>query len=89
MIECAEDIELLMNWENPQNKKQPVQTFLFSELLPEEQIIIELLRKEGQMHIDRIAREAQMPVNKISGLLLELEFKGSVRCMPGGVYMGF
>ena len=87
MIECTEDIELLMNWENSQNKKQPVQTFLFSELLPEEQIIIEFLRKEGQMHIDHIACELQMPVNKISGLLLELEFKGSVRCMPGGIYM--
>ena len=86
MIECGEDIELLMNWENQSNKKLPVQTFLFSELPPEEQFIIELLQKEGQMHIDHIAYKLQMPVNKISGLLLELEFKGSIRCMPGGIY---
>jgi len=86
-VESAEDIELLMNWENASSKKQPVQTLLFSGLSAEEQTIIELLQKEEQMHIDLIARELQIPVNKTSVLLLDLEFKGSIRCMPGGVYM--
>jgi len=87
MIERGEDIELLMNWENPSNKKIPVQTILFSELPPEEQIIIELLQKNGQTHIDDIAHALNMPVNKTSGLLLGLEFRGLLRCLPGGVYM--
>ena len=86
MVECAEDIELLMNWENAPNKKQPVQTRLFAELSPEEQTVIALLQKEEQAHIDFIARELQIPVNKISCLLLDLEFKGAVRCLPGGMY---
>ena len=87
MVESAEDIELLMNWENSPNKRQPVQTSLFAELSTEEQIVVELLQKEEQIHIDQIARKLQMPVNKISGLLLDLEFKGCVRCMPGGMYV--
>ncbi|MDR1729310.1 MAG: DNA-processing protein DprA [Prevotellaceae bacterium] len=87
MIECAEDIELLMNWENASNKKQPVQTRLFEDLSPGEQAVINLLQKDEQMHIDLIARELQLPVNKISVLLFDLEFKNAVRCLPGGVYV--
>jgi len=86
MVENAEDIELLMNWENPANKKQPVQTRLFEDLSPEEQTIISLLGKEEQMHIDLIARELQLPVNKISVLLFDLELKNAIRCLPGGIY---
>ncbi len=86
MVENAEDIELLMNWQSPPDKKQPVQTVLFSDLSDDEQVIIELLQKEEQMHIDYIASKLQVPVSKASGILLGLEFKGSIRCLPGGIY---
>ncbi len=86
MIESAEDIELLMNWENHTSKRQPVQTRLFEDLSLEEQAVIHFLQKEGQVHIDLIARELQLPVNKISVLLFDLEFKNAVRCLPGGMY---
>ncbi len=86
MVENAENIEMLMNWENPANKKQSVQTRLFEDLSPGEQSIIVLLQKEEQMHIDLIARELQLPVNKISVFLFDLEVKNMVRCLPGGIY---
>jgi len=86
MVDCATDIELLMNWEKKGNKREPVQTSLFLELSPNEQTIIESLQKEKQMHIDFIAHTLQTPVNITSAILLDMEFKGLIRCQPGGIY---
>jgi predicted Rossmann fold nucleotide-binding protein DprA/Smf involved in DNA uptake len=42
--------------------------------------------KESELTIDAICRSLEMPVNKLSSLLLQMEFKGMVKCYPGNLY---
>jgi DNA processing protein len=85
LVECADDIEYFLTWKS-EKSKTPVQRTLFSELDENEKLIYELLVKSGEMNIDAICRSAGIPVYKLSSLLLQMEFKGLLKCYPGNLY---
>lgn len=80
LIESSEDIEALMNWDTKQKIKQPK---LFTQFTEEEQVIATILNGNDSVAIDHICRESKMPINKVSALLLNMEFNGSVKSLPG------
>jgi DNA processing protein len=86
MIENIADLEYLMGWQKSKNEAGAVQKELFVEMTAEEKQLTELLSKESGVTIDQIAIHSNMQVSKVSALLLNLEFKGIVRCLPGKVY---
>lgn len=88
LIESAEDVLRLMNWEK---KDKPAtfstQTSLFIDLSAEEQEILSLLRQHPDgIQTNELAVLLTKPFSKISSLLLEMEFKNLVKCLPGNVY---
>ena len=85
LIESSDDIEYFLNWK-PEKSKPPLQQTLFSDLDDTEKIIYELLTKDGELSIDAICRSLEMPVYKLSSLLLQMEFKGLLKCYPGNIY---
>ncbi len=85
LAECSDDIEYFLNW-NPEKSKRPVQRTLFSEMDDTERLIYELLMQQGELTIDNICRSLDIPVYKLSSLLLQMEFKGMVKCYPGNLY---
>jgi DNA processing protein len=85
LVESAEDIEYFLDWK-PEKSKPPVQKTLFSEMDETEQKIFELIKKEGEITIDHICRTLNFPINKLSSQLLQMEFKGLIKCYPGNVY---
>jgi DNA processing protein len=85
LVESADDIEFFLNWKS-EKPKSPVQRTLFSDLEENEKMIYELLVKNGEMNIDTICRLLEIPVYKLSSLLLQMEFKGIVKCYPGNLY---
>ena len=85
LIESSDDIELFLNWK-PEKSKPPLQRTLFSELDETEKLIYELLMKQGELTIDSICRLVDIPVYKLSSLLLQMEFKGLLKCYPGNLY---
>jgi DNA processing protein len=85
LTECADDIEYFLNWK-PYKSKPPVQRTLFSDLDDNEKSIYELLMQQSELTIDTICRSIGIPVYKLSSLLLQMEFKGLVKCYPGNVY---
>ncbi|MDD4969128.1 MAG: DNA-processing protein DprA [Paludibacter sp.] len=88
LIESADDILRFMNWERLDSSSSPaVQTALFMDLSEEEQIIVSTLRQyqEG-IQFNELAILLEKPISKISSMLLEMEFKGLVKCLPGNVY---
>lgn len=85
LVESSEDIEYFLNWK-PEKEKPAIQRTLFSDLNDTERSIFELLMKEGELTIDSICRAIDIPVYKLSSLLLQMEFKGIVKCSPGNVY---
>jgi DNA processing protein len=86
LIESMADLEYIMGWQQSGKNASAVQKNLFIELSPEETQMVEFLRRENQMTIDQLAIYCNMQVSKTSGMLLNLEFKGIVKCLPGKVY---
>jgi DNA processing protein len=85
LIENLADLEYLMGWQK-NNHNEPVQKELFVELTVEEKNLLELIRSDSNATIDLLAVRSDMQVSRVSALLLNLEFKGIVRCLPGKVY---
>lgn len=85
LVENSNDLEYFLNW-TPEKSKPPVQRSLFSDLNETEKTIYELIIKEGEMTIDSICRTLGTPVHKLSARLLQMEFRGVLKCYPGNVY---
>lgn len=88
LITSAEDVVNAMNWTSMESMKQKgIQRQLFPDLSEEEQCIVGLLQKNPEgIQINTLVVEADIPINRMSALLFELEMKGVVRAMAGGVY---
>ena len=83
LMENINDLEYILGWQ--QEKKQAVQKQLFVELSEDEKRIMNVLKGE-ELSIDIISLKADIPMSKVSALLLNLEFSGLVKCMPGKIY---
>ena len=87
LINDASDFVQAMNWGRSEKKRgtAAVQRNLFSELTEEEARVVRILGR-GDLHINTLVVEADIPINRMSVLLFELEMKGVVKAMVGGVY---
>jgi DNA processing protein len=86
LIESAEDIAYLLRWDI-ENKTKAFQASLFDELPEEEQEIMDLLKTSDQMHLDKMAFTLKVKTSVLSARLLEMEFKGLIKSLPGKSYM--
>lgn len=86
LIEGVKDLEYIMGWDPPGKQKEAVQKQLFRELSQEETKLVNILKNLGDLPIDSICLEAEMPVSKVSPILLNLEFSGMIKTLPGKVY---
>jgi DNA processing protein len=85
LIETAEDVIAALNW-YPAKKSKHIQTLLFDELNSDEQNVMELLRQFETLQLNHLTLQLKLSVDKLLPLLLEMEFKGLLRCLPGNVY---
>jgi DNA processing protein len=85
LVNSAKDVITFMEW-LPRKKKAPVQAALFGDLLPDEQALVDIIKAKGKVDIDELCVQSRMPQGKAAGLLLNLEFNGVVRALPGKVY---
>lgn len=88
LIQNAADFVQAMGWADTLQPDKPaaVQRTLFPELTEEETCVVQILSRMGDLHINTLVVEADIPVNRMSALLFELEMKGVVKAMVGGVY---
>ncbi len=87
MIESLTDLEYIMRW-NAEEDSSHVgkQKKLIPDLNESEKKIATLLQDCGQCDIDFIAVHTGIPVNVVASTLLNLEFAGLVRSLPGKKY---
>jgi len=85
LAECSDDIESFLSWK-PEKSKPAIQRTLFSDLDDNEKLVFEMISKEGELSIDILCRSLGIPVYKLSSLLLQMEFKGLLKCSPGNLY---
>lgn len=90
LITSADDFLEAMGWETVSEQQKQlsegIQQELFPELSPDEQLIVEALRRHDELQINPLTVETGIPVGRLSSLLFTLEMKGVVRAMSGGMY---
>lgn len=88
MIRNGGDLFFQMGWKNNFNHRQrkEQQQSLFSTLSPNEQTIVDLLSKNHELTLEEIERQCDMSLPKIASVMVELELKNVVRCLPGKQY---
>lgn len=86
LVLSAHDFIQQMGWDMKENKNRQTQLPLFPELSDEEQLIISTLEKEGAMQINTLTVDCDIPIYKMNSILFELEMKGFVRALAGGMY---
>ena len=87
LITNADDIAYQLNWEKCSDKRSGLQTELFEPLQPLEQEIVHILQNHPTIHIDKLILLAKAPPGEIATYLLQLEFKGLIKSLPGKRYM--
>ena len=87
LITSAEDLVKAMGWESSPKTEKTVQRELFPDLSEEEERIVKRLGKMSEgLQINTLVIDTNIPVNRMSALLFELEMKGVIRALAGGVY---
>lgn len=85
LISSIDDLAQQMKWTGKKQKSSGIQKALFQKLSAKEQIIVNLL-KEHSKAIDRLKAESNLKPSEIAEVLLNLEFYGLVRPLPGKMY---
>lgn len=90
LVESAADLQYHLGWEDQPDGTttgQGVQVSMFPELSDDERKIVELLRTKDTMEVDLLAHETDLEPSTLAALLLQLEFKGLIRTLPGKRYL--
>jgi DNA processing protein len=86
LITSVKDLEYIMGWD-PGSKPEKKNQQTFDSFDPNEQNILRTLSEnKGQLMIDELSWKTNLPVGKLATLLLNLEFQGVVKALPGKVY---
>ncbi len=85
LCETGNDIAYLMGWDDKPVKKK-TQPELFIDLTADEKTILNLIKEAGEIAIDEIVLKSGLSTSKVAAALLNLEFEGVVRSLPGKIY---
>ncbi len=90
LITSAEDFVKQMCWDEDialqKAREQGIERSLFPELNEDETKIVNALRKNNDQQINFLAINSGIAFNKINAFLFELELKGVIKSLPGGIY---
>ncbi|MBI2968616.1 MAG: DNA-protecting protein DprA [Bacteroidetes bacterium] len=86
LLQSAKDIRYIMGWEEKEKPKMQKQQKLFVDLTPEEKAIYDLLQSNGESSIDLLSSKSNLQISKVASALLNMEFEGVVKQLPGKMY---
>lgn len=86
LAESATDIAWLLGWTDDSKSEKPIQQQLFVELSEEEKLIADAIADKTPTNIDIICYKTNISMSKVSALLLNMEFSGIIRSLPGKMY---
>jgi DNA processing protein len=86
LVETAADIEYVMGWEQKTGHAPAKQMTLFHDLSEEEQQILQILKEHDTVGMDALSYHTNIAIGRLSSLLLQMEFKGLIKNLPGKQY---
>ena len=90
LITCADDFVKAMDWQDEarlqQAKSDGIERNLFPDLSPSEQQIVSLLQQTNDLQLNIISVKTSIPIGQLTALLFQLEMKGIIKPLAGGMY---
>lgn len=90
LISNALDFVKAMGWQEEAMRKQlyaeGIERNLFPDLSPEEAAIVGQLRQANDLQLSMLSVKTAIPIGQLTALLFQLEMKGVVKPLAGGVY---
>src|SRR5574344_734963 len=90
LITNADDFVKAMGWESDETLRKAqqngIQREMFPNLLPDEEKIVNTLTQNNDLQINILAVQADLPISRLTALLFQLEMKGIVKELAGGLY---
>ena len=90
LISNAEDFVKAMGWQEESLRQQAlaegIERHLFPDLTPEEQRIVSLLQGTNDLQLNILSVKTSIPIGQLTALLFQLEMKGVVKPLAGGMY---
>ena len=88
LLNSVADIVYLMNWElNISQKPKIIQKQLFIDLPEDEKLIYDFLSTETSISMDELSEKTKLATSLLAVGLLQLEFKGLVKALPGNSFL--
>ena len=88
LITKIADLEYIMNWESNDGEVNKNAKVIDLEALSEEEkaVIVTIQESGNELPLDELSWKSHIPLNKLAALILNLEFKGLVKALPGKKY---
>ena len=86
LVQSADDIRYLMGWEEQGKKPDGFQKKIFLEMTADERKLVDFLSEKGASGIDDLSLQCKLTMSTTSASLLNLEFEGIVKSLPGKIY---
>ena len=90
LLTGAEMFVKIMGWESDAQlakaQKHGIPRQLFPELTPEEQQVVKVLQENNDLQINMLSVQSNVPIGRLTALLFQLEMKGVIRTLAGGMY---
>ena len=85
LLFISSKLEHWLQYQFDKKTQKSIQTSMFNELNKEEQLITNCL-ENTQKHIDVISHQTGLTQSELASNLLNLEFEGLVKSLPGKIY---
>ena len=86
-ITCANDLEYYMQWSEGEKEVEAKVSLSKEDFNDDEWAVISTINNSNSgIHIDEISWKSQIQISQLASILLNLEFKGIVNCIPGKKY---
>ena len=90
LISSAQDFVKAMGWWEETHRQQAfadgIERNLFPDLTTEEQQVVSLLKESNDLQLNIITVKTGIPIGRLTALLFQLEMKGVVKPLAGGMY---
>ena len=90
LISNAGDFLRAMNWQDEMLRQQAlidgIELNLFPDLSPDEQKVVSLLQETNDLLLNVLSVKTGLPIGQLTALLFQLEMKGVVKPLAGGMY---
>ena len=87
LLQSAEEVIRVMNWDVENKKPKQSQQELFAHLSGDEETLVNILKQKEKAHVDDISHASGLAMGRTAALLLNLEFSGVIKSLPGKVYV--